>query len=205
MRFLLFIITFSTFALAKVGNIINYTGDVEVLRNSQSLLVDYKDYELLENDKIITKKNAKVQIKFIDNTLLTLGKNSTLEINKYLINGTNSKVKLKAKKGTYDLTSGEISKLARQNFSFQANTATIGIRGTRFSGDVKEGFVDCSLGEIEVDVNGKKHIVKKGERLNYKNINMIKIKKLKPAEFHYIKLGGNDFDKFLEQEKQYKR
>ncbi|MBZ8006957.1 FecR domain-containing protein [Campylobacter sp. RM9334] len=188
MRILLLLVFFSISLVANVGSIVNYVGDVEVLRNQSTINVNHKNYELLENDIILTKNNAKVQIRFIDNTTLTLGKNSTLQINKYLINGANSKVNLKAKKGSYDLVSGEISKLARQNFTFQANTATIGIRGTRFSGDVNNGFVDCVSGEIEVGVGGKKYNLKKGERLHYKNLGIIKLEKLKPSSFNVIKL-----------------
>lgn len=188
MRKILFIFLFSNLIFANVGMITNYTGDVEVLRNLKSFKVDSKNYELYKNDKIITKSNAKAQIKFVDDTVLTIGKNSIIEINEYLINGANSNVKLNAKKGSYDLISGKISKLARDKFSFQATTATIGIRGTRFSGDVTKGEVECSSGEINVKVGGKNHILKKGERLQYKNIRTIKIKKLKPTEYNFIKL-----------------
>lgn len=190
MRFILLIFIVSSYLLANVGNIVNYVGDVEILRNNSSIAVEYKNYELLENDTVITKNNAKAQIVFIDNTTLTLGKNSTLKINKYLINGTNSKVDLNAKKGSYDLISGEISKLARKSFKFQANTATIGIRGTRFSGDVNQKFVDCNDGEIDVKIGNKTYNLKKGERLHYKNLKTIKLKKLEPSEFKMIRLGN---------------
>ncbi|MBZ7985648.1 FecR domain-containing protein [Campylobacter sp. Cr9] len=190
MRFALFIFIFANYLLANVGSIVNYVGDVEILRNNESIVVQNKNYELLENDTIITKSNAKVHIVFIDNTNLTLGKNSTIKINKYLINGANSKVDLNAKKGSYDLTSGEISKLARQSFKFQANTATIGIRGTRFSGDLNQKFVDCNDGEIDVKVGNKTYNLKKGERLHYKNLKTIKLKKLEPSEFKMIRLGN---------------
>lgn len=188
MRFIFIIFAIFSNLFAGVGSIVNYVGDVEILRDNKSILVDYKDYELLENDTILTKNNAKAQIIFIDNTKLVLGKNSILKINQYLINGSNSKVDLNAKKGSYDLISGDISKLARKSFKFQANTATIGIRGTRFSGDVNEKVVDCNEGEIDVKVGNKTYNLKKGERLHYKNLKTIQLKKLTPNEIKKIRL-----------------
>lgn len=170
MRKILLICIFYNFIFANVDVISNFIGDVEILRNLKSNKVVSKNYELFKNDKIITKSNAKAQIKFIDDTFLTIGKNSIIEINEYLINGANSNMKLKAKKGSYDLISEKISKSARNKFSFQATTATIEISDARFSEDVAKGEVECSSGEINVNVGGKNHILKKGERLQYKNL-----------------------------------
>lgn len=187
---ILFLLLINICLFANVGTFRNVYGGVEILRNGTNIVAKTNDF-ILENDKILVKSNGKAQIVFIDNTVLTLGKNSILEVKKYLINGANSKVNLKIDKGSYNVNSGEISKLAQKNFEFQAKTATIGIRGTEFNGNLgKEDFVACTDGEIEVKLGNKNYQVKKGDKLSYKNHQMIHIKKLTPAEFKYIKLGN---------------
>lgn len=205
MKKLFLLLIFNAILLANVGVIKDFRGNVEILRNSNTYNAT-SNFILQENDKILTKNNGKAQIVFKDNTVVTLGRNSILEINKYLINGANSSVKLNAKRGSYEVISGEISRLAQKNFEFQAKTASIGIRGTKFAGNLDDDFIDCTRGEIEVKVGGKIYNVKEGNRIHYKNVGMIKIQKLKPVDFYMIRLGDDSgVKKLIEQEKQYKR
>ncbi|MBT0883543.1 FecR family protein [Campylobacter sp. 2018MI13] len=174
---------------ANIGKIVTLRGDVVILSDNKERIAKTNDI-LEENDKIITKNNAKLQIKFIDNTIVTLGKNTTLNIKDYVIDGKKSKVSLEVNNGHFKVISGNISKIARKNFEFQAKTATIGIRGTVFVGSLgKVDKVGCLEGAIDVKVGNKTSLVQAGNQLRFDNDKVIKIEKIVPKEFETINTG----------------
>jgi ferric-dicitrate binding protein FerR (iron transport regulator) len=145
-------------------------GDVFIVRNYETL--DTKEnHELMSKDIIITGDSAKARIKFKDGTLVTVGKNSIFEIENYVYDKSkNSDIKLRAKHGFFSAVSGEISKVAPEKFSLRTKTATIGIRGTAFEGEVSptKESVACTKGAITVTAKGKTIVVKEGESLEIK-------------------------------------
>lgn len=175
--------------LANVGKIVTLRGDVLIVSDNKERIAKANDI-LEENDTIVTKNNAKLQIKFVDNTIVTLGKNTTLNINDYVIDGKNSKVSLKVNNGHFKVMSGNISKIARENFEFQAKTATIGIRGTVFVGSLgKVDKVGCLEGAIDVKVGNKSQLIQAGNQLRFDSDKIIKIEKIAPKEYETINTG----------------
>lgn len=171
---------------ANVGKIVTLRGDVYIINDKEERKAKANDI-LEENDRVITKNNAKLQIKFIDNTIVTLGKNTTLNIKDYVIDGKKSKVSLEVNNGHFKVMSGNISKIARENFEFQAKTATIGIRGTVFVGSLgKVDKVGCLEGAIDVKVGNKSQLIQAGKQLRFDNDKIIKIEKIAPKEYETI-------------------
>lgn len=172
MRFFIFhIFSFSLlFGEDIAGNIIQKRGDVFVVRNFETLDIE-ENYEILSKDIIVTGDGAKAKIKFKDDTLVTVGKNSIFEIEDYFFDKSkNSKMNFKAKNGFFSAVSGQIGKVAPENFALKTKTATIGIRGTAFEGEVSptKESVSCTKGAIAVSAKGKTIIVNAGETLEIK-------------------------------------
>lgn len=171
---------------ANVGKIVTLRGDVYIVNDKEERKAKANDI-LEENDKVVTENNAKLQIKFIDNTIVTLGKNTTLNIKDYVIDGKKSKVSLEVSNGHFKVMSGNISKIARENFEFQAKTATIGIRGTVFVGSLgKVDKVGCLEGAIDVKVGNKSQLIQAGKQLRFDNDKIIKIEKIAPKDYETI-------------------
>lgn len=119
----------------------------------------------LENkDNIFTKGNSKMQIIFLDETILTIGKNSNFSIEEYLFEENQEPAaKFNMVEGAMRVITGGIGKIAPHKFSVKTRTATIGIRGTNFTIIVRRDgtlLVYCTYGAISVTYNSKQNIVK---------------------------------------------
>ena len=82
-----------------------------------------------------------VGITLRDNTLLSAGPNSTLDLNKFAFNTTTHAGELNAsvKRGTLAVVSGKIAKTSPENVSFNTPTISLGVRGTEFVIDAGKG------------------------------------------------------------------
>ena len=150
MKIFLLLISLVSFVLANVGVVVDVVGDSTLVRNGKNIKVKQK-LELQERDLIKTSKNAKVKLFFKDDTAVSLGKNTTFEIDSYLFTGKpNSNIKFKVLKGFFKTVTGKISKVAPDKFKLKTKTATIGIRGTVFAADISDetDVVVCTDGKI---------------------------------------------------------
>ena len=92
-----------------------------------------------ESDIIITKTNSSVGLIFEDGTIISLGENSVLSINKYLFRPAKNEFlfDVDMSKGLATFESGKIGKLAPQAVKFRVPEGIVGIRGTKFYVEVK--------------------------------------------------------------------
>jgi len=90
--------------------------------------------EIWENDILRTGPDGSIGIVFNDDTLLSLGPESALVIDKFVFAPRQEKfsIVLRMMRGTAVYLSGLISKLAPDSAHFETPTASIGIRGTKF-------------------------------------------------------------------------
>ena len=187
MRKLILFLFVASSLFASVGKIVTLRGDVVIVSADKERAAIENDV-LEENDKIITKNNAKLQIKFIDDTVVTLGKNTTLDVKQYIIDGKNSKVSLAVDNGDFKVISGKISQIARENFEFQAKTATIGIRGTVFVGNLNEktSKIGCLQGAIDVKIGNKSSLINAGHQMQFSDNKILKIEKIVPKDYESV-------------------
>ena len=82
--FLLFVSTL----FANIGTITLLEGEAFVKRGEETLRLNISD-SINNNDFIETKTNSKVKITFIDNTIITIGKESSLKIEDYFFDSNN--------------------------------------------------------------------------------------------------------------------
>ena len=149
----LFLLTTTLFA--NIGKITAIKGDASVLRDSKSIPLNL-GFILKQKDKITTGKNTRVQIIFKDNTIISLGKESSFDIGEYSFDDkdpSKAKMSFKVAKGIFKSITGKIGKINPSKFKLKTKSATIGIRGTTFFGDVPQQgpeSIACTDGAITV-------------------------------------------------------
>ncbi|WP_108063224.1 FecR family protein [Poseidonibacter lekithochrous] len=154
MKYLLLFLLFFSSLFASIGKVSAVVGDAKIERGNKNIVVKI-GIPLFEKDIIRTKKNAKVQLIFKDNTIVTIGKNSALDINTYLYdkkNPKNSKTDLNFFKGAFKTITGKIGKINREKFKLRTKSASIGIRGTIILGN--QSVIACTQGGISVESAG---------------------------------------------------
>jgi len=86
-------------------------------------------------DEIRTGPGARLQIRFDDQSRLTLGENARITINEFVYApGGGSRQLLAIVHGVFRFATGEIGKGTPRNVAFKTPVATVGIRGTVFLG-----------------------------------------------------------------------
>ncbi len=89
---------------------------------------------ILASDRVTTGADGSVGITLHDNTVLSAGPNSTVDLNKFAFNTTTHAGTIDAtvKRGTLSVISGKIAKASPEAVSFSAPGMTLGVRGTSF-------------------------------------------------------------------------
>ena len=118
--------------------------------------------DIAEHDKITVGNGGNVQLQFTDGTKLVVGPNSTLVIEKYLMQGggTAKDVSVDALRGTFRFITGRSAKAA---YDIKTANSTIGIRGTGFDFwvDDRTGLA-VLVGLVQLCSNGKCVMIEAG-------------------------------------------
>ena len=96
---------------------------------------------LMASDRVVTGADGSVGITLRDETLLAVGPNSSVWLEKYAFDPTSHEGVLDAtvKRGTLGVISGKLSKQSPGSVQFRTPTSILGVRGTKFVIDVKDG------------------------------------------------------------------
>jgi hypothetical protein len=133
--------THSVLAADIAGRIIMARGEVQAI-DLDGVIRQLKRRDSIYNHEIIkTGKNSKVQIRFIDNALLTLKAESELNIKAYVYSEVNEKdnqVLIELVAGGFRTLTGKIGKGNKEAYKVNTPVASIGIRGTLY--DVQISF-----------------------------------------------------------------
>lgn len=118
---------------SPIGKTKTSKGDVVVIRNARQIPLSFGD-KIFQNDTIRTGTASSVGIIFEDNTVLSLGPDSEILIDKYVFAPEQGIFSMIARmvKGTASYLSGIIGKQSPESVKLQTPDATIGIRGTHF-------------------------------------------------------------------------
>jgi len=165
--FFLLLLTLATFASASIGTIMVAKGDAHVKR-SQKMLSVKNGMDILKGDEIITKKKTRIQVMLNDDTVITIGPNSSFSFLDYFFDGSKkSTIKMQANRGFFRSVTGKIGKIAPKRFNIKTKLATIGIRGTDFSaqlGTHSTSYI-CNRGEITLSFANIQKSVLAGEKM----------------------------------------
>ncbi|WP_321470888.1 FecR family protein [Halarcobacter sp.] len=161
-KLILMLLLLTSSIFASIGNISKIEGTIEIKRGS-SILNASLGQELEKKDLILTHENSMAVISLNDNTQLTVGKNSSLNIEDYYYDEndtTKSKAEFGFFKGAFKSVTGQIGKINPSKFKLKTKNATIGIRGTTVVADQETVIV--LEGSVFVLSNNKQVIVDAG-------------------------------------------
>ena len=174
MKILLFILL-SLNAFANIGNIMALKGSAEIHRGANNILTAKSGMKIEEGDKIITQSKTRAQIILNDDTIITVGANSSFQFDKFFFDGSKkSTLSMRMNRGFFRSVTGKIGKIAPERFKVKTSSATIGIRGTDFSVRLQNAIerFRCYSGGIRITFGNTIRDINAGEsfELNLKNL-----------------------------------
>jgi len=120
----------------RVGSVIVVRGKVEAIDASGVVRVLGMKSPILRGDTIKTGPRGRVQMSFVDNTVISLGQKTEMVIEEYRFNPTKSDGAMltRVNEGVFRVMGGAITKIAPDKFKTETPSATIGIRGSFYAG-----------------------------------------------------------------------
>jgi hypothetical protein len=112
-----------------IGMVFMINGSVTAERGGEKIELSAKD-RINAKDVIITGANARVQLLLDDETAITLGENTTLEMDEFVNAGKSSSFSTRLGRGIMRIITGEITRNNPEGFKITTPRAMIGVRGT---------------------------------------------------------------------------
>jgi len=108
-------------------------GSVYVERSGQRLPARVGTH-LQATDTVVTGADGSAGIAFVDNSLLSVGPNSVLAIERYAFNSTTHEGAFEStlRRGTLSVVSGKIAKQSPDAMKVKTPSSILGVRGTEF-------------------------------------------------------------------------
>ena len=152
--FLLFLAS----AFGEIGNITSQTRAAQITRKGDKILTEVNTP--VEMRDLIQTLKGRANIKFVDDTKVSVTEYSKLLIDEFVYNPEKKtgKLSLKAALGTIRYSSGKIAKNSRQNVKIKSPTASVSVRGTDFTMNVQEDGASSFLLLPSVDADGNSYI-----------------------------------------------
>ena len=152
--FLLFLIP----AFGEIGNVTSQTKAAQITRKGDKILTEVNTP--VEMRDLIETLKGRANIKFVDDTRVSVTEYSKLIIDEFVYNPNKKtgKVSLKAALGTIRYSSGKIAKNSRQNVKIKSPTASVSVRGTDFTMNVQEDGASSFLLLPSTDEAGNSYV-----------------------------------------------
>jgi hypothetical protein len=131
--FMLVVPALATQAAAQVGRFTEVEGRVDVLKGGQLPATPAKvQDEVAVGDVIRTKTASKAQIKFIDDTVITIAPGSRVAVEEYMFDGAKGQrqASLQVFQGLVHSVVSRLFKVEKPDFLIKTHTAIVGVRGT---------------------------------------------------------------------------
>jgi hypothetical protein len=139
-----------------VGSVVALRGDVSAMDESGTTRkISMKDPVYLQ-DTIRTGKTGRIQLLFSDNTIISLGGSSTLEVSQYLWDQKNrtGAMKTTVHEGVFRIMGGALTRHSPSTFKTDTPAGTIGVRGSMYSGILSDqGLLVAFEGGRGIDVS----------------------------------------------------
>jgi len=143
---------------AEIGNVTSQTRAAQITRKGDKILTEVNTP--VEMRDLIQTLKGRTDIKFVDDTKVSVTEYSKLLIDEFVYNPEKKtgKLSLKAALGTIRYSSGKIAKNSRQNVKIKSPTASVSVRGTDFTMNVQEDGASSFLLLPSTDENGKSYV-----------------------------------------------
>ena len=143
---------------AEIGNVTSQTRAAQITRKGDKILTEINTP--VEMRDLIQTLKGRTDIKFVDDTKVSVTEYSKLLIDEFVYNPEKKtgKLSLKAALGTIRYSSGKIAKNSRQNVKIKSPTASVSVRGTDFTMNVQEDGASSFLLLPSTDENGNSYV-----------------------------------------------
>ena len=143
---------------AEIGNVTSQTRAAQITRKGDKILTEVNTP--VEMRDLIETLKGRTNIKFVDDTKVSVTEYSKLLIDEFVYNPEKKtgKLSLKAALGTIRYSSGKIAKNSRQNVKIKSPTASVSVRGTDFTINVQEDVASSFLLLPSTDEAGKSYV-----------------------------------------------
>ena len=184
--FIVLMAVISLSAATESGKIAFVKGEVSLIRDNR--VAPAQAGEVLEvGDVIKTGPDGRAKLLFLDETVMVVGKSTVFKTESYAFDKRAGKydAQFKVAEGFFKTITGQIGKVAKEKFALKTKTATMGIRGTIFGGEVAEDYenIYCLKGAITVESGGQTKVVESGFMTSIKGGGTpSEPKKITPAE-----------------------
>lgn len=111
-------------------------------------------------EELLTGDNSKLQILFNDDSILSLGSQSSMVIDRYVYDpdrAVNSGLVQRMQRGTFRTVTGRIAEQNPENFEIQSPLAVIGIRGTDIVGMINPDGTHQEIGTMSGRIQHMSH------------------------------------------------
>ena len=125
-------------AAAEIGRIKSSVGAATVERGSNQIPAA-TGQELMPGDWLVTGKDGRISLTFVDNTRFAVGPNSRIALSKFEYDKTKQTGSFvtKVERGSLAVVSGRIAKSGRDAMQVSTPESLLGVRGTRFIVEVR--------------------------------------------------------------------
>jgi hypothetical protein len=143
---------------AEIGSVTSQTKAARITRQGDKILTEVNTP--VEMRDLIETLKGRTNIKFVDDTKVSVTEYSKLLIDEFVYNPEKKtgKLSLKAALGTIRYSSGKIAKNSRQNVKIKSPTASVSVRGTDFTMNVQEDGASSFLLLPSTDGAGKSYV-----------------------------------------------
>ena len=127
------VVLMSSSASAEIARIKSSTGNAIVQRGAAHVPAA-TGQELQAGDWIVTGKDGRVSLTFIDNTRFAIGPNSRVAVSKFEYDRTRQQGSFvtQVDRGSLAVVSGKIAKSGQDAMKVRTPNSLLGVRGTRF-------------------------------------------------------------------------
>ena len=120
-------------ALGEIARIKQSSGTTSVERSSQRLKPS-PGLQLMAGDRLVTGKDGRISLTFIDNTRFAVGPNSSVSVSQFQYDRTRQRGTFvtQVDRGSLAIVSGKIAKSGRDAMKVRTPNTLLGVRGTKF-------------------------------------------------------------------------
>lgn len=126
-------------AWAEIARIKGSTGIASVERGTGRLPARV-GLQLSPGDRLVTGKNGRISLSFIDNTRFSVGPNSRVAVRDFSYDRTRQRGSFltQVDRGSLAIVSGQIAKSGKDAMKVRTPNSLLGVRGTRFIVEVSK-------------------------------------------------------------------
>ncbi len=126
------------------GRIVRLKGAASAMQDAQPRVLKESD-AIFRGDVISTGRGARLEMKMLDDAVMTLGEKTVFVVIDYVAGGAGPNAATRLIEGAFAASAGTIAKAPNGTMRVETDVATIGIRGTTVWGGMIDGDFQVAL------------------------------------------------------------